>query len=126
MAIVLPIQHALEERHTRKQRGGGGKIKGFATDLKVGGPIFFGPPHILQGPPPLFGGGHSKMWGVLKSFFTQQCSLQRSCTVLWSEDIPLLEYTRKKINNLCVVWISIIGIHKEEIDLCLVDSRTNI
>jgi len=30
----------------------------------------------------------------------------------------------KKI-HYCVVWISIFGIHNEEIDICLVDSRTN-
>jgi len=68
------------------------------------------------------GGGQGRRHGFEGA---GQCSLQRSCTLLWSVDIPLLGYSMKKI-HYCVVWISIIGIDNQEIYLCLVDSRTNI
>jgi len=49
--------------------------KGVATDLKVGGSIFWkrseqiflGPPHILQGPPHFLGGSF-QMWGGPEKF----------------------------------------------------------
>jgi len=98
--------------------------KGVAPGWKVGGPFFLGPPTFCKDPP-LFGGGHSKMWGgVLKVFLHSSVAYN-----------GVVHYCRVWISHywnaqgrklIIVVWISIIGIHNEEIDLCLVDTRISL